>query len=255
MTKTPKPSAAMPREQEGISLGALTRAFAQATGIPDEESPESAPPADESDTTELPEEEATAQDESSESDLVPAESKPAEEEEDTCPISPSTILEALLFVGDSENRPREARRMAEIMRGVEPEEIPGEIDKLNRRYEANGCPYQIIQEGAGYRMVLRDKFHPVREKFYGRARETRLSQAAIDVLAIVAYQQPLTSEEVSRLRDKPSSHLLTQLVRRRLLRIERSESKPRKTFYYTTDRFLELFGLEDIGDLPQSEAP
>ena len=102
-------------------------------------------------------------------------------------------------------------------------------------------------------MTLRTAFYPVRNRFYGKVREARLSQAAVDVLAIVAYQQPLSSEQVSRLRGRPCSHVLSQLVRRGLLRIERRGEKLRTPYYFTTDRFLELFGLESLEDLPQSE--
>ena len=84
-------------------------------------------------------------------------------------------------------------------------------------------------------------------------REARLSLAAVDVLSIVAYRQPLTADEVSRLRDKPSGHILSQLVHRGLLRIERAAAPRRTAHYHTTDRFLELFGLSNLADLPQSE--
>jgi segregation and condensation protein B len=100
---------------------------------------------------------------------------------------------------------------------------------------------------------LTRQFDWLRSKVLGRTREARLSQAAIDVLAIVAYEQPLTAEDVSRLRGIPSNHVLAQLVRRQLLRIERSAGKPGTARYYTTERFLELFGLESLEDIPQSE--
>ena len=111
----------------------------------------------------------------------------------------------------------------------------------------------MIHQGGGYRLTLRKSFHPLRNRFYGRIREARLSQGAIDVLAIVAYQQPLTSEQIGRLRGKPSSHVLAQLVRRGLLRIERKDTKRRTAQYFTTDRFLQLFGMQSLEDLPQSE--
>lgn len=174
-------------------------------------------------------------------------------EDDSCPINPATIFEAMLFVGNADNLPLTSRRAAELMRGVKPEEIPELVERLNARYSAGGCPYRIFSEGSGYRLRLHERYHALRNKFYGRVREARLSQAAIDVLAIVAYRQPLTADEVNRLRDKPCGHLLAQLVRRRLLRIERPADKTAKPLYTTTDRFLELFGLKSIADLPQSE--
>ena len=104
-------------------------------------------------------------------------------------------------------------------------------------------------------MALRREFHSLRNRFYGRVREARLSQAAIDVLALVAYQQPMTAEQIHRLRGRPSRHVLAHLVRRGLLRIERPDPKRRTPHYFTTDRFLRLFNLQSLDDLPRSEEP
>ena len=92
----------------------------------------------------------------------------------------------------------------------------------------------------------------LRERFYGTVRETKLSQVAIDVLAVVAYNQGISRQEIDAMRDQSSGSILSQLVRRQMLRLERTEEKPRKTIYFTTDRFLQVFGLEDIEDLPQA---
>ena len=168
-------------------------------------------------------------------------------------VSPRSILEALLFVGHPQNEPLTSKQVASLLRGVKPKEVDAMVAELNAIYQSEGSPYHIASVGAGYRMQLRDEFSGLRDVFYGRVREARLSQPAVDVLAIVAYNQPLTRDEVDKLRGKPSSGLLSQLVRRRLLRIERSNTKPRRPQYFTTDRFLELFGLESTSDLPVSE--
>ena len=173
--------------------------------------------------------------------------------DDAGPVTPLSILEAMLFVGDRGNRPLTAARAAELMRGVEPGEIAGLVQELNQRYEKNACPYYVAEDSDGFRMTLRKPFHPLREKFFGRTRAARLSQAAIDVLAIVAYQQPLTSDEITTVRSKPSGAVLSQLVHRGLLRIERLPGKKKVVQYFTTDRFLTLFGLQTLADLPQSE--
>jgi len=170
-----------------------------------------------------------------------------------CPVTPRSILEAMLFVGNRESRGLSAQQAAALMHGVEPEEIPRLVDELNERYAQSGRPYAIVDEGGSYRLTLRRAFRALQNRFYGRVREARLSQAAIDVLAVVAYEQPLSSEEVSRQRGKPSTHLLAQLVRRGLLRVERRGSPRRKAYYCTTDRSLELFSLESLEDLPRSE--
>lgn len=247
-------------QRQGISFSALSEAFARAMGRrkKSKTAPDETSSADEA--TETPSASGMAVDAppaegAIASDLGP-EGVPLEpdlaDDNDPCQLCPRSILEAMLFVGNRQNEPLTSAQAAELMRGVDPEEIPDLVDELNERYAASGAPYQIVGEGPGYRLVLRRAFFDVRDKFYGRVREARLSQAAVDVLAIVAYRQPVTSEEVNRVRGKPSNGVLSQLVRRQLLRIERPGRRQPPT-YHTTDRFLELFGLECIEDLPQAE--
>ncbi len=179
--------------------------------------------------------------------------------DESVPVTPLGILEAMLFVGDRDNRPLTAARAAELMRGVESGEIGGLVGELNQRYTQSACPYFVAEDSDGYRITLRKPFHPLREQFYGRIRQARLSQAAIDVLAIVAYQQPLSAEQIGTVRGRPSGPVLSQLVHRGLLRIERrgtceaGRGKRPSVQYFTTDRFLQLFGLQTLADLPQSE--
>jgi segregation and condensation protein B len=173
--------------------------------------------------------------------------------EDSGPVTPIGILEAMLFVGDRDGRPLSAAGASDLMRGVDPSEIGVLVSELNRRYEVSGCPYFIQGDAGGYCLSLRKPFHPLRERFLGRVREAKLSQAAIDVLAVVAYQQPLTVDQINAMRGKPCNHVLSQLVHRGLLRIERKPGKKRLAQYFTTDRFLQLFGLQTLADLPQSE--
>ena len=174
------------------------------------------------------------------------------ESDESCEITPRSILEAMLFVGSPHNEPLTSKQVASLMRGVRPAEVDTLVRELNEAYERRSCPYTIVAEGAGYRLKLRDQYARVRDKFYGKARQARLSRAAIEVLAAVAYNAPITVDEISRLRGIPSGPVLTQLVRRQLLRLERSESKPRRVHYFTTARFLKLFGLESLDDLPRS---
>jgi segregation and condensation protein B len=174
-------------------------------------------------------------------------------DDDLCPTSPATILEAMLFVGSPSSAPLSATQVAGLMRGVRPAEIDALVRQLNQDYARRRCPYKIVHEGAGYRLKLRDEFSRAREQFYGKSRAARLSQAAIEVLAIVAYNAPVTTEDVGRLRGKPSGHVLLQLVRRQLLRVERDATLPRRVRYSTTPRFLQLFGLESLDELPQSQ--
>jgi len=174
--------------------------------------------------------------------------------EDQTELSPRTILEAMLFVGDRENMPLAPERVSELMRNVSTEEIDVLVDDLNRRYVLRQTPYHIVREAGGYRMELRPEWEPLRSKFHGRVRETRLSQAAIDVLAIVAYKQPVSGEDVQKLRKASSATILMQLVRRGLLETVRVPGEKRSPLLYrTSDRFLKLFQIDSIADLPTAE--
>ena len=172
---------------------------------------------------------------------------------DNHPTSPKSILEAILFVGQTENDPLKAKVVAALMRGVRPSEVEQWVVELNAEYALEDCPYRIVSVDAGYRLDLHEDFANLRDSFYGRVREARLSQAAIDVLAVVAYNQPISREEIQQLQGKPVSSVLTQLVRRQLLQMERRSEKPRVPIYSTTDRFQTVFGLTSLDDLPQSE--
>jgi len=173
--------------------------------------------------------------------------------DEPCEISPQSILEAMLFVGSPTNQPLTSQQVASLMRGVRPAEIDQLVIALNERYQQGGCPYRITSEGAGYRLVLREEFHRVRDRFYGKQRQAKLSQAAIEVMALVAYNQPLSADDVTRLRGTPSGAILSQLVRRELLQLDRSDPEFRRGRYRTTPRFLRLFGLGSLEELPQSE--
>ena len=181
--------------------------------------------------------------------------EPTEEDtsDDSCPISPHSILEAMLFVGDPNNEPLAPDRVAQLIRGVEAEEVDELVRELNAEYETTGRPYEIRTETTGFRLALREEFRRVGDRFYGRVREARLSQAAVEVLALVAYNQPMTSLRVNELRGHPSGPILSQLVRRELLKMERPDEKPRTPVYHTTARFLQLFGLSKLEELPQAE--
>jgi segregation and condensation protein B len=175
------------------------------------------------------------------------------QDEAACVVTPRSILEAILFVGHPTGEPLTSERIAGLMRGVQPAEIDDLVADLNAEYAAAGAPYAILFVGPGYQLALRPEFGPLRDAFHGRVREARLSQAAVDVLAIVAYHQPVTAEEIDRLRGKTNGAILSQLVRRDLLSIERPAEKKAHPLYRTTTRFLDLFGLGNLDELPKSQ--
>ncbi|TWU41026.1 SMC-Scp complex subunit ScpB [Novipirellula artificiosorum] len=171
-------------------------------------------------------------------------------------VTPEAIIEGALFVGHPENRLFTAERLASLMREVSAQEVVELIERLNESYRDAGQSLRIVQHDGGYRMTISPDVEDVRRSFVGKVREARLSQGAIEALALVAYQPGITAQKVQDQRGRDCGPLLNQLVRRQLLHLVR---KPPETggkpvpHYYPTERFLTLFELESLGDLPQVE--
>ncbi len=167
------------------------------------------------------------------------------------PIGPASILEAMLFVGDRENRPLTLARATELMRNVSETEAIEALADLNERYWRDGAPYRIVRDGDGFRMALRSEFDALAARFVGgKTKEFKLTQTMIDVLALIAYRQPISLDEILETRNNATA-ALSQLVKRELVAQEkRVVDKKRVAFYSTTPRFLRLFNLESLDDLP-----
>ncbi len=185
---------------------------------------------------------------------VSGEATLAETDEPSSAVSPpplKRIVEALLFVGGG---PLTAAGAGSAVRGLSAEQFSEAVNTLNQDYRRQGRPYLIRLHDQGYALELRPRYQPVWDKLYGTMREARLSPAAIDVLALVAYRQPATKQEIEAIRGSDSGHLLRSLVRRRLIGVShRGDSTQREVSYGTTERFLELFGLQSLDDLPQTQ--
>ncbi len=181
------------------------------------------------------------------------ESAAGQESEDRVAITPIRILEALLFVGTPDNTPLSGRQLAALMRGVSPEEIDAYVDQLNAQYQTEGAAYGIAKESTGYCLELATTHAHMRNRFYGQVREVKLAQPVIDVLALVAYHQPVNKREIEKLLGAPCGGSLSQLLRRNLIALTK-EAAPVGAVYRTTPRFLDLFDLESLEDLPRSES-
>ena len=165
-----------------------------------------------------------------------------------------TIIEAMLFVGNRDNHPVDADHIADKLRNVSAEEVDQAVVRLNEHYQERNCPYTILSESNGYRMILRSAFESIRTNFYGKNKGTRLSQQAIDTLAVVAYRQPITAEEIQTIRKRPCSAVLSLLVRRNLLKISHEiQDEKNIVRYHTTSRFLELFQIQSLDDIPRAD--
>ena len=136
-------------------------------------------------------------------------------------VSPEAIIEGALFIGHPENKPLTEERLAKLMRDITPEEVVAIIDRLNQSYREQEQALRIVRDDFGFKMTIAPEVESVRRSFLGKVREARLSQSAIEVLSLVAYQPGITAQKVQDQRGRESNSLLNQLVRRQLLRLDR----------------------------------
>lgn len=167
-------------------------------------------------------------------------------------IQPAKIIEAALFVG---GMPLTIKRLSGMLRDeFDRDFIERTIDELNLRYDEENRPYEIRLEEGGYRMLLRPEFESVRNKSYGFGpKEVRLSQEAIEVLALIAYRQPITKEQIEQAAKANPNGVLRQLLRREIIGLERTGKMAKDVTYHTTARFLQIFGIADLDELPHAE--
>ena len=163
-----------------------------------------------------------------------------------CPLTPESIIEAMLFVGTPKGVPFQISQIAAELRDVSESEVTSHIADLNAQYKKEKAAFKIVVDQQSVQMTLVEELGELQNDFFGCNKQFQLSQTAIDVLAVVAYNQPLTRAQVEIARGKSSGSILAQLVRRNLLSLDMDEPKPAKRNYTTTDRFLELFHLSLI---------
>jgi len=161
-------------------------------------------------------------------------------------------IEAVLFVA---GEPVSQERLLALFDESDRESASGAIVSLRERYAPSpGRGLAIEEVAGGLRIVTAPEYHPYLRKFFEAAGGNKLSMAAIETLAIVAYRQPVTAPEVQELRGKQSQAVLKNLLERRMVRISgRKEVVGRPFLYATTREFLMHFGLRSLADLPPLE--
>ena len=172
----------------------------------------------------------------------------------TCPISPESIVESMIFVGAPRGEPLTAKNIAAVLRDVTANEVKQIARSLNERYIKEQTAFRILVEKDRIAMVIAEDLTALQDDYHGRNRQVRLPQSAIDVLAVVAWQQPITAKRIEEFRDRPSGSMVKQLLKRGLLEIDPSISSNEADHYITSGRFLEMFHLVTLDDLPHSQS-
>jgi segregation and condensation protein B len=169
----------------------------------------------------------------------------------------AAVFEALLFASPD---PQPEEKLLEVFPENSREQAREALQTVLARYRADGSGAQpdrgvvVDQAGGGYRLVTRPDLHAYLRKYFDVAGRSKLSMAALETLAIVAYRQPVTSPEIQDLRGRNSAGVLKTLLERRLIRIAGRKEVVGSPFLYATTRdFLLHFGLRSLAELPPLE--
>ncbi len=129
------------------------------------------------------------------------------------------------------------------------------VRQLNKLYDEGGSPFRAEQLAGGFQLLTRPIFGPWLRRLLQTPVETRLSAPALETLAVVAYRQPVLRAEIEAIRGVQCGDILRQLMDRDLVRIvSRADDLGRPLLYGTTKRFLQVFGLRNLDELPQADA-
>ncbi len=157
-------------------------------------------------------------------------------------------LEALLFATDS---PLTVARLKKIFPEAETAEFKKAVEELQEEFESSGHAFTVVEFGGGWQIATKPEFSPIVEKMLKTRRFTRLSKAGLEVLAIIAYRQPITRLEVDDIRGVNSSGAIGTLTERNLAAVVgRSQSVGNPLLYGTTREFLNHLGLKGLNQLP-----
>lgn len=159
----------------------------------------------------------------------------------------AAALEAVLFAcGD----PVEPDRLAAAV-DIDKGSLSQLADTLNEAYEKNGSAFTVLRLGGMFQLAARTEFHDVIKRAAETKKNAPLSPAAMEVLTIIAYNQPVTKSFVEHIRGIDSSNVVNSLVEKNLLEeAGRLDVPGRPIAYRTTSVFLRCFGLESLDDLP-----
>jgi segregation and condensation protein B len=158
------------------------------------------------------------------------------------------VIEAVIFAAD---RPVSVDQLARLIDELDNNTVAQLIRELQREYDAAQRSFQIVAIANGFQICTRNEYAPWIKKFYITEISSRLSVAALEALAIIAYRQPVTRAEVEEIRGVNSDSVIRTLLERNLIKVIGRKQAPGKPMIYaTTTEFLMHFGLRDLSELP-----
>lgn len=160
-------------------------------------------------------------------------------------------IEALIMASPE---PLPTRRITKVIEDMTPGKVSRAVAELNTGYADTGSSFRIREIAGGYQYYILPEYEGVIESLFAKRRKVRLSRAALECVAIVAYRQSTTKTEIEHIRGVASDGVLRTLLEKGLITITgRAETVGKPLQYGTTDEFLKFFGLASLDDLPKME--
>ncbi len=161
------------------------------------------------------------------------------------------VVEAILF---STDMPLSAGKLAQTVGLDSSKPVRDAVDELNRDYAAREAAYRIEERAGGYQLLTLPQYSEYIQRLMKKKEEGRLTPAALETLAIIAYKQPILRVDVEAIRGVACGEVIRSLMEHNLVKITgRAEEVGRPMLYGTTKHFLEVFGLGSLRDLPKAE--
>jgi segregation and condensation protein B len=197
--------------------------------------------------------------------MTPSEDVPGDDEREDGPVQDAAegeeqaareevdlgVLESLLF---ATHHPLTAGRLAELMELPTTGPVKRAIKALNRQYEEGTRSFRVEQVAGGYQLLTLPEYGEYLANLHKREVDTKLTKAALETLAIIAYKQPILRAEIEAIRGVACGETIRSLMEKHLVKIAgRAQEPGRPILYGSTKRFLEVFGLNSLKDLPQGE--
>ena len=161
------------------------------------------------------------------------------------------FLEAALLAADEPLAPRKLAALAGLTDAAEARKL---LVRLRELYERDGSAFQVEEIAGGYQLLSRPEFHPWLARLRRNVADAQLTAPGRETLAIIAYRQPVTRADIEAIRGVGASEVLRQLMEKGLVKLGgKDDSLGRPMLYETTKKFLQVFGLKSLKDLPKAE--
>jgi len=167
-------------------------------------------------------------------------------------LSDEELVQSLVALVFASPEPLSERRLVQLLDGPRVERVRAALETARARFSAAGLPLELRALAGGHQLLTRPELGPLVQRLFKSRKNERISAAALETLAVVAYRQPVTKAEIEAIRGVQAGPILRTLVERGLVRVEGRADVPGHPLQYATTRsFLDRFGLGGLDELPR----